>query len=384
MKPDLQPFEELIYGTTPAFAQAMHVSEDAPPFDPGWHGLPCRITQPRFEVTADEQDVRPMHVLCVTPLRPRPRAWLVGLNGYGNHTVHADRRIRPNDLPVPPLTHLGVRDRRAGAACRGAHSERFPIERILERGFGFATFCAADLRLDDRAVADDAGSLHAAGVDAARAAGVAPWGAVGAWAWGLAVLARHLAWASASASASASAGAAGVQAEADAAPVWVFGHSRRGKAALWAAARERAIDGVILNNSGCLGAALTRRAEGETIARITTRHGHWFTPGLSRWAGRDAEMPVDQDALMRAAVAGGRHLYVSSAAEDGLADPAGEYAATRSVVASLGAGAWPMEPPPLDQPRVADRVGYHLRSGPHGVTRFDWEAWLDFVDHAYG
>jgi hypothetical protein len=35
--------------------------------------------------------------------------------------------------------------------------------------------------------------------------------------------------------------------------------------------------------------------------------------------------------------------------------------------------------PSLDQP-VMRTVGYHIRSGEHDVTAFDWRAYLDFAD----
>jgi hypothetical protein len=36
--------------------------------------------------------------------------------------------------------------------------------------------------------------------------------------------------------------------------------------------------------------------------------------------------------------------------------------------------------PPLDQPLVAGKRGYHIRSGIHNLTAFDWERFMDFAD----
>jgi hypothetical protein len=35
--------------------------------------------------------------------------------------------------------------------------------------------------------------------------------------------------------------------------------------------------------------------------------------------------------------------------------------------------------PPVDKP-VGDFVGYHVRTGVHDVTDFDWERYMDFAD----
>jgi hypothetical protein len=35
--------------------------------------------------------------------------------------------------------------------------------------------------------------------------------------------------------------------------------------------------------------------------------------------------------------------------------------------------------PKVNQP-VQEAVGYHIRSGGHDVTDFDWQAWMDFAD----
>jgi hypothetical protein len=36
--------------------------------------------------------------------------------------------------------------------------------------------------------------------------------------------------------------------------------------------------------------------------------------------------------------------------------------------------------PEVDQPRWNGNLGYHIRTGKHSLTRYDWEQYLDFAD----
>ena len=36
--------------------------------------------------------------------------------------------------------------------------------------------------------------------------------------------------------------------------------------------------------------------------------------------------------------------------------------------------------PPLEQPLVAGRRGYHVRDGAHNLTPYDWDRFVDFAE----
>ena len=303
-------------------------------------------------------------VLLYLPMTGGPSPVFLNLNFKGNQAEHADPGIRLSQAWLPDDEKNGIVDNRATEASRGVYARRWPVETMLARGYGMATACYGDI-FPDRPDGRADSVLAALGRPTTGDLPTDEPGAIAAWAWGLS---RILDWLIR-------------LPEVDPTRVIVVGHSRNGKAALWAGACDERFAMVVSNNSGCGGAALERRNYGETIADITTRFPHWFCPAFATYAGREDQLPTDAHTLL--ATAAPRPLYVASASEDRWADPRGEFLAAVASepvwklfgLTGLGTAEWP----PVDMP-VGTRIGYHVRSGGHDLLEYDWLRFANFAD----
>jgi hypothetical protein len=258
----------------------------------------------------------------------------LGMNFGGNQVVNADPAIRETKEWT----------RGAAKPGRASSAQRWEVEYVISRGYGTATFYYGDADPDF----DDGfeNGFHALYDKPLRD----EWGAIGAWAWGLSRVLDYLE----------------KDPDVDARRVIVHGHSRLGKAALWAGAQDERFAAVISNNSGEGGAALMRREFGERVAQINKSFPHWFAANFKQYGWKEQELPFDSHLLL--ALIAPRPLYVASASDDWWADPIGERLALEAageVYRQLGA---------------KGRTGYHLRPGAHDILKYDWERFIDFAD----
>ena len=267
---------------------------------------------------------------------------------------------------VPVFLLINNRPATNTDSTRAEKSGFWPAEQLIARRYGIAAIQYGHLAPDDKDRFRD-GVIGLFGPTSGEKA--LTWGAIAAWAWGASRAMDYL----------------DTDPRVDAAHVAIVGHSRGGKAALWAGAEDERFGMVISNESGEGGAALSRRWFGETVARINTSFPHWFTAAYKTFNGRESALPVDQHMLL--ALAAPRPLYVASADEDLWADPRGEFLALAGT--SPVYGLWNEPPlradqmPGLDQPFIVGRRGYHIRTGGHDLTPYDWDRFADFADRVW-
>lgn len=271
----------------------------------------------------------------------------------------------PNDAPkpVPGFLLICNRDPENIDPTRKIKMPFWPAEQIVTRGYVAAAFHNADV--DPDKYDEFKNGVHGLFDKPGKRPDDA-WATIAAWAWGASRAMDYF--------------------EADDAidekHIAVIGHSRGGKTSLWAGAEDERFAMVISNNSGCGGAALSRRCYGETVAQINRSFPHWFCENFDKYNDNESELPVDQHMLM--ALSAPRLLCVASSDEDLWADPHGEFLSAvgaEPVYRLFGLqGLGTSEMPPLDEPVQQGNISYHVRTGGHGLTEYDWEQYMNFAD----
>ncbi len=378
----LELFRSEVYGRSPgAPAKVDYVVTQ--PDTPALDGLAIR-REVSIVLTPDTHAVPlKIQVLLYLPKDATgPTPVFLGLNFNSNASIHPDPDITLTKRWMRNNPSDGVEANRATEAIRGTANRRWPVETILKRGYGLATVYYGDIEPDHaegwrtgvRAVFP-APSTSPSPSSAAQSVvpldkpleKLAPdaWGAIAAWAWGLSRVVDYFE----------------TDTAIDAKRIALLGHSRLGKTALWAGAEDPRFAVVISNNSGEGGASLARRLFGERTHHLNKSFPHWFNAHFKRYDLKEETLPVDQHQLI--ALSAPRPVYIASAEQDRWADPKGEFLSAVGadpVYQLLGQpGLQTQTFPAINEP-VGSTLRYHVRSGAHDVTAYDWEQYLGFAD----
>lgn len=302
----------------------------------------------------------PVYILMYIPANAQgPVPAFLGMNFKGNHQTNPDEAIIPS--PNAPVTE--------GEPLRGAASSRWPMEYVVESGYAVVTLNRdnVDPDFDDGFQNGPHPLFYATGQTAPKAN---EWGTIGAWAWSLSRVMDYLQ----------------TDKDIDSNKVAVIGHSRLGKATLWAGAHDSRFALVISNSSGCGGAALSVNNPGESIDKINKVFPYWFCDNFNKYRNNEDGLLVDQQGLI--ALVAPRPVYVASATQDRWAYSVGEFqsALFASPIYELYGLKGLKEPMPApDSPAMDGHVGYHVRSGVHDITLYDWQQYVAFADkHFFG
>lgn len=282
------------------------------------------------------------------------------LNSCGNQSLVDDPRVHLTRSWVASKCR-GAVDNWATETSRGRAGESWMVQTSIERGYALATFHQSDMDPDN---ADDDQFLDGIqphfSLEGDRRA---HWGALSAWAWGLQRAVDYLV----------------LDPLVDPQRIIVTGHSRRGKAALWAGALDPRIALVEAHQSGTGGATLSRSYGGESVAIVNALFPHWFNDIFVGFSHKETRLPIDQHLLL--AMVAPRPLLLSNAEEDTWSDPPGALAAARAadaVYEMLGSEGLMIDGE--GNPLFQAPLGWFMRAGEHDLEPDDWTILLDFAE----
>lgn len=347
----LSLFERYVYGTFPrsGYTTEFTVLEEGEALG----GVALR-RQVKITVRT-EKGASDALMLLYLPRGEQPAPVILGLNSRGNHAVSAEEAVLPS-------FSFDTQDGK-WKESRGKFAYRWNIADSVSRGYAVATIFSSDFAPDSGKTFRD------------RVVGLfyePDFRTISAWAFGLHRAVDYLVSCP----------------EVDGSHIAVVGHSRLGKAAIWAGANDRRIGLVISNDSGNSGASLSRDNHGETVRTINAAFPHWFTPAYGQFGNKVNELPVDQHMLL-ASIAP-RKVYVANGWMDLWSDPQGAFQSLQAAKSAFALFYGDQVLPdnmstylPVGEAWFCPSMGIHIREGGHEMLPQDWVHYLDYMDRYF-
>jgi len=275
----------------------------------------------------------------------------------------------PNDAekPVPVTLLMNHRGPENMDITLESKEDFWPAETILQRGYAAAVYSVGDVADDDTETytEDILETLYPEQIG--RDDGMM---ALSAWGWGAMRIMDYFE----------------TDDDIDQQKSMLVGHSRGGKSALWTGANDERWGIIVANESGAVGAALSKRKFGETVEIINNGFPYWFTPNFEDFNQNESEMPFDQHMLL--ATIAPRGVYITAAEDDEWADPKGMYESllhASEVYENIYGISIPLSDrmPAINNPTDNSYAAYHIRDGEHDLKIYDWVQFLNFADRHF-
>lgn len=372
----LRFFEEEIYGKSPEKPKELKF-EVRESDNSALKGKATRKQIRLYPIT--ESDAYHIDILIYIPNHvTRPVPTFLGLNFWGNHSVHSDPKIFFTESWMRNIRKAHVKNNKPTPRSRNAQGFRWEINYVLSQGYATATAFYGDI-VPDRNDGLELGitAYYRKNKKDGMILDRSPneWGAISAWAWGLSRIMDYIE----------------RDPDIDSKRVILHGHSRLGKTALWCGAQDPRFAIIISNCSGCLGAALKKRKFGETYSMINRNFPHWFSLNCRKYNNNEDLLPFDQHCLI--SLIAPRPVYIASASQDLGADPYGEFLSAKyasPVYQLLGTEGLDLTQilnkegfPEIEHP-IHSIIGHHIRDGKHNILLYDWKQYIQFANkHLY-
>jgi len=233
-----------------------------------------------IQLFKDSMPSREIHLSLFIPAahQSKPVPVILALNKCGNITVSGIAQVSLFDDRTLHAFCLKEKYKRDGTdeSLRGLQKDFWALDTLLKRGYALATFHEADIAADLNTFQQGIFPFYP------ELKNDTGWGVIAAWAWGMQCAVDYLV----------------TDKHIDAQKIILYGHSRRGKAALLAAALDERVAMAVPHQSGTGGMALSKKHPLESVKRINKSFPFWFNQRFKTFAKHPKSLPLDQHYLL--------------------------------------------------------------------------------------